>query len=241
MPKDHQVPFYRMEKHTHPSIRHAFFSDKRIPPTQEEPASKGGQNGKIHLRFKDVARRQLTNGDMESAVQTLILLRDAANGAHETAEGHIAPSAGKIEDLLTAIKDMTGQRLLPKNMQILPASKIRECLQVINEIAGEMHEAMILDEKLGNSFDANWNLGRLLHNLGKPNDALPYIAKARRLQPDNPKVAARLTDVRLEIYKETPTQDNEIATLLALGATKELEVSPHVARLQIRVQEHLNI
>lgn len=186
--------------------------------------------------LKDVVIPRMKSGKPDDALGVVIMFRSASHGTIETPNGDALSQKG-IENLIEDTAQLGARRPF---LQI--SSKDAQGLHALAlETAHQMQKGMIMDEALGKNFDANWNLGRLLHNLGKPRDALPYIAMSHEIQPENPKVAARLTEISLDLYNEIPSQTNEIRVLMALDAAESLEQSDYMDALGKRVENELNL
>lgn len=230
----------RPEVYVKPGNQHTYTSHGEVVPIE---AGKNNTNAREHRQiksaFKDTLQPYLTSSDMRDIVQAIILLRDAAHGAYKT-QGTEALAPQKVENMLKAVRKMTGQRQSHKNAP-LNQKEMQAYHEAVLEIAQDMQRDMVMNEELGNNFEANWNLGRLLHNLGRSMDSLPYIGAAQKLQPNNPKVAARLTEVALDLHNESPSTTSETRALSALTHTVSLEASYPVAVLQRRAQKTFDL
>lgn len=231
----------RPEIYVRPGAQHTYVSHGEVVPIE---TGKNNTNARTHRQiksdFKGALQPYLTSSDMQNTVQAIILLRDAAHGTYNT-QGRETLAPQKVEEMLKAVAKMTGQRQNRKNDAPLNQKEIQAYHEAVLEIAQDMQSDMVMNEELGNNFEANWNLGRLFHNLGKPLDALPYISAAQKIQPDNPKVAARLTEVAFDLNNESPSTTNEIRVLSALTHTVSLEASYPVAVLQRRAQKTFDL
>ncbi|MCC6598510.1 MAG: hypothetical protein IT559_06955 [Alphaproteobacteria bacterium] len=197
----------------------------------QHPAS---QDAKATKAFKHALRSQLMTEDMARTVNTLIALRDIANGAISTEEGYDKVANKRIETLLSTVKNVTGDKR-PSSTDPLSDKQNIAYLQAITEIAYEMHDLIMRDEKLQKDFPTVWNMGRLLHNLGKPQDALPFIKMSEGLEPYNTKVMARKTEILADVYEDNPTVNNALRAVVALGKVADQENSDYVDYLEKRV------
>jgi len=103
----------------------------------------------------------------------------------------------------------------------------------------KLHSAIIM-EGLEDDFDMNWQYGRILHNIGKPSDALAYLTKASELDDSNLKVQGRIIEVLLDLNAEMPNMTYEEPAAFLARELHNQEQSQYSLELYQRAQNAFN-
>ena len=89
-----------------------------------------------------------------------------------------------------------------------------------------LHSHIVM-EGFENDPEMNWQYGRLLHNMGRPEDALFYLERAHELAPDNNKVLGRLAEVYLDLHEEVRSVRYDVSALEAATTLIQRESSEY--------------
>ena len=116
--------------------------------------------------------------------------------------------------------------------------------QFVSAVADRAHNVLIMSDAT-QTFEANWQMARLLHNTGKTKDALVYAEEAQRLVPRGDtllaaKVAERRLNILLDLHQETPNNGYNWEALRVANLLSQLESpsdSPRVAALIAETQQ----
>ncbi len=101
-------------------------------------------------------------------------------------------------------------------------------------------EKIVMNGDLDN-FDAVWQFGRLLHNLGRTEDAISYFGIAHELEPEHCKALGRLAEAALELHEELPSQRYDVLAHAAANKLITLEDSDYARELYETSAAHVGL
>lgn len=138
-------------------------------------------------------------------------------------------SLARLREKLRTVGERSG--LAPERyaQSLLAANGFSDA--VLNRIPGEMLHA----EKITTREKAalEWQYGRLMHNLGRTEDALIHLQRANDLDSDNPKIIARLSEVLLELHKDYPNHRYDVEAAKLTARLLEIEDSAYALQLNV--------
>jgi len=105
----------------------------------------------------------------------------------------------------------------------------------MSSVSDRFHEDIVMGDKLGD-FETVWQAGRLLHNMGRPEDAIFYLEQAAALEPDNPKARGRLVELYLDLHREMPNRSYDYAAYGHSCALLTIETSDYANKLYASVE-----
>ena len=120
----------------------------------------------------------------------------------ETVQRGHAPSTDMLialRELLPLINDALEQQAENGKAGKKNTKRLNKILAAVDGV----HAGIIMGGK-EKDFEMNWHYGRLLHNVGKIEEALRYLYKAQDLQPDNLKVMGRTVEALFDLHKKVP-------------------------------------